>query len=80
MFVNEYVAEKLRELDEERLTQTVHRHRKAAAHDEDSRGTKPVIGPVMRVAGRTLRRAGEGLEDWASGPGEGERRWAERSR
>lgn len=81
MFVNEYVAEKLRDLDEERLTQATLRHRAEPVHGADAPRTKPVIGPVMRVAGRTLRRAGEGLEGWASpGPAEGERRWAERSR
>ena len=57
MLMNEYVAEKLRELDEERLTLAMLRHRGAVAHGEDSRRTKPVIGPVMRMAGRTLRRA-----------------------
>jgi len=79
MLMNEYVAEKLRELDEERLTLAMLRHRGAVAHGEDSRRTKPVIGPVMRMAGRTLRRAGEGLEDWASPrQPESETRWAER--
>lgn len=79
MLMNEYVTEKLRELDDERLTQAVLRHSGEAVGGGDSRGTKPVIGPLIRVAGRTLRRAGEGLEGWASPrQPEGEARWARR--
>ena len=78
MLMNEYVVEKLRELDEERLTQAVVQRAKAVG-GRDSRRSKPVIGPVMRVAGRTLRRAGEGLEGWASPrQPESDTRWAER--
>ena len=42
-----------------------------AAQMEETSGSqpspkgKPVIGPALRVAGRTLRRVGEGLEGWA---------------
>jgi len=81
MFMNEYVAEKLRDLDEERLTLATLRHSGEPVHRGDASRTKPVIGPLMRVAGRTLRRAGEGLEGWGSPrQAEGDRRWAERSR
>jgi hypothetical protein len=79
MLMNEYVVEKLRELDEQRLTQAVLRQRGRAVQAVGTRTSKPVIGPVMRVAGRTLRRAGEGLEGWASPrQPESETRWAER--
>ena len=79
MLLNEYVGEKLRELDEERLTQAMIKQRHGAIRSAEARTSKPVIGPVMRVAGRTLRRAGEGLEGWASPrQPESETRWAER--
>jgi hypothetical protein len=79
MLMNEYVVEKLRELDEERLTQAVLIQRAKAVGGRHSSRSKPVIGPVMRVAGRTLRRAGEGLEGWASPrQPESDTRWAER--
>jgi hypothetical protein len=79
MLMNEYVVEKLRELDEERLTQAVLVERAKASRSAGARTSKPVIGPVMRVAGRTLRRAGEGLEGWASPrQPESDTRWAER--
>ena len=79
MLMNEYVVEKLRELDEERLRQAVLIRRARALRSRNSTRSKPVIGPVMRVAGRTLRRTGEGLEGWASrGQPESDTRWAER--
>jgi hypothetical protein len=79
MLINEYVVEKLQELDEERLTRAVSRQRGKALRGAGARTSKPVIGPVMRVAGRTLRRAGEGLEGWASPrQPESETRWVER--
>ena len=79
MLMNEYVVEKLRELDEERLTLAALNHFDKADAGKGMHGTKPVIGPVMRLAGRTLRRAGEGLEGWASPrQPESETRWAER--
>ena len=66
--MNDYVAQKLRELDEERLNQTL-----IAARMEQESGPpkpkgKPVIGPALRLAGRTLRKVGAGLEDWAEPP------------
>jgi hypothetical protein len=79
MLMNEYVVEKLRELDEERLTLAALNNRDKADAGRGMRRTKPVIGPVMRIAGRTLRRAGEGLEGWASPrQSESDARWAER--
>jgi hypothetical protein len=79
MLMNEYVVEKLRELDEESLTRAVSKQRGEAVQGVGTRTSKPVIGPVMRVAGRTLRRAGEGLESWASPcQPESEPRWVER--
>jgi hypothetical protein len=79
MLMNKYVVEKLRELDEERLTRTVVIRRGEAVRNAGARRGKPVIGPVMRVAGRTLRRAGEGLEGWSSPrQPESEARWVER--
>jgi hypothetical protein len=68
MLMNEYAVEKLRELNEESLGRTVLIQRAKAAQGAGIRRNKPVVGPVMRVAGRTLRRAGEGLESWASPP------------
>ena len=66
--MNDYVAQKLRELDEERLNRTL-----IAARMERDSGLpkpkgKPVIGPALRLAGRTLRKVGAGLEDWAEPP------------
>ncbi len=77
--MNEYVAEKLRELEEERLTRALIGRRELIDNDERPHA-KPVIGPVVRAAGRTLRRAGEGLEGWAArGSTEADQRsWAER--
>ncbi len=72
--MNEYVAEKLRQLEEERLTRALIVRRELIDNDERPRA-KPVIGPVVRAAGRTLRRAGEGLEGWAArGSTDGEQR------
>ena len=63
----------------ERLTRAMVKERGRAALAGEPRKTKPVIGPVMRIAGRTLRRAGEGLEGWASPrEAESDARWAER--
>ena len=68
MMMHEYVTEKLRELDEERLNRTLIAAR--AKHDTTTERprAKPVIGGALRVAGRTLRRVGAGLEDWAEPP------------
>lgn len=66
--LNEYANEKLRQLDEERLHHTLNAARmQDGARDERSRG-KPVIGPALRIAGRTLRKVGAGLEHWAEPP------------
>jgi hypothetical protein len=59
-----YVSEKLRELEEDR-------ERRAPVRPPPRR--KPVVGPVARRAGRTLRRIGEGLEAWGSAPATRER-------
>lgn len=66
--MNDYVAQKLRELDEERLNRTL-----IAVSTQQESGHprpkgKPVIGPALRLAGRTLRTVGSGLEDWADPP------------
>lgn len=63
--MNDYVAEKLRQLDEERFARALTVKRALEEQPEQPR-SKPVIGPLVRVAGRTLRRAGEGIEAWAS--------------
>jgi len=66
MQMNEYVAQKLRELENER-TDSLLKMRLAESVAGDRRQTsKPLIAPVLRAAGRTLRRAGEGLEGWGS--------------
>jgi hypothetical protein len=79
MLMNEYAVEKLRELDQERLTRTAIKKSEITVLDAAPRTSKPVIGPVMRVAGKTLRRAGESLEGWATRhQPESETRWAER--
>ena len=64
--MNDYVAQKLRELDEDRLNRTLIVARMQEASLDARRKSKPVIGPALRVAGRTLRRVGEGLEGWAA--------------
>jgi len=57
-----YVREKLRQLEEERLSKmtAVPRHTPASA---------PPAALVLRGTGRLLRRLGERLECWASPPG-----------
>ncbi len=54
-----YVSEKLRELEEERAQRSLPR---------PPTNKRPVLGPAVRRAGRTLRRIGEGLEAWGSAP------------
>jgi hypothetical protein len=74
MWQEYYVREKLRELSEMDLAAAAGRPRLETARN----GRPPVFGPVARVAGRMLRRAGEGLEMWASPrPGEPECRCME---
>ena len=70
MMMNDYVAHKLRELENERLDRTLIAAKMQEASDSHTQRpkAKPVIGPALRVAGRTLRRVGEGLEGWASPP------------
>ena len=66
--MNDYVAQKLRELDEERLNRTLiaARMEQESAHPKPK--GKPVVGPALRLAGRTLRIVGAGLEGWAEPP------------
>jgi hypothetical protein len=68
VIMNEYVTEKLRELESERLDRTL--IETSAEHESEAHKphTKPVIGPALRLAGRTLRRVGSGLEHWADPP------------
>jgi hypothetical protein len=62
---NEYANEKLRELEQWRLGRTlIAAGMQDGTSEERSRG-KPVVGPALRLAGRTLRRVGAGLEQWA---------------
>jgi hypothetical protein len=67
MWANIYVAEKLRDLDRERLAHINHAElQKLAAR------RPPVFGRLAAAAGRSLRRAGETLELWATPPSERE--------
>lgn len=68
MMMNDYVAQKLRELDEERLNRTLVAARMAQESGRPKLKGKPVIGPALRLAGRTLRTVGSGLENWAEPP------------
>ena len=61
MWANVYVAEKLRELDRERLARVKH----AELQKLMSRRS-PVFGRLAGSAGRSLRRFGEALELWAT--------------
>ncbi len=74
MQMNEYVAQKLRELENERTDSLLKMRMVEATASKRRRTPKPVIGPVLRAAGRTLRRAGEGLEGWGSPELEHDRR------
>lgn len=55
--LNSYADDKLRELDAELARRPSSQHRGAPA---------PVLGPLARAVGRTLRRAGERLESWSN--------------
>jgi hypothetical protein len=56
-----YVAEKLRELDEERLVRIrIAELKRLPSH------RRPVIGRLAIVSGRSMRRLGETLELWAT--------------
>ena len=57
MLIDPYVTDKVRELEAERARRAPPRPQPA-----------PVVGPLARVAGRALRRIGEGLESWAAPP------------
>ncbi len=62
MWFELYTREKLREFEEERRA----RHR---VHPVPA--PAPLAAPLLRRAGRTLRRLGEGLEAWGAGRPEG---------
>ena len=57
MLIDPYVTQKLRELDAD-----------LARRAPPSDGTSPTFAfnPIVRAAGRLLRRMGEGLESWAA--------------
>jgi hypothetical protein len=57
MWANIYVAEKVRELDRERLA-----HIKHAELQKLASWRRPRVGSLAVVAGRSLRRLGEALE------------------
>ena len=65
MWLELLTAEKLRELEEERLRRCGrHVHRAPTP-------ARPLVAPALRRVGRTLRRLGEGLEAWGAGRPEG---------
>ena len=57
MLIDPYVTEKLRELDADLA-------RRVPFSTENSPAFS--LSPVVRMAGRVLRRMGEGLESWAT--------------
>jgi hypothetical protein len=57
MWAEIYVAEKLREFDEYRLSR-VHVNQLAKAR------SRSMVAPVILATGRILQRAGAGLEAW----------------
>jgi len=59
-----YTREKLRELEEERRN-------RGSRHPLPS--PAPLAAPLLRRAGRALRRLGEGLESWGTSPREATR-------
>jgi hypothetical protein len=72
--MNFYVHEKLRELEAERQAYQLH------LEYEPPQRRRPVFGGFASLLGRTLRRAGEGLEGWADvSPCEGERPLGQRA-
>jgi len=74
MQMNEYVAQKLRELENERAGSLLKMRLAEAAASDRRRMSRLFIGPLLRAAGRTLRLAGEGLEGWGSAELDSERR------
>jgi len=61
MWIHLYVAEKIRELDEERLACIRIAELRRLESDR-----LPVYGRVAAVSGRAMRRVGEALELWAT--------------
>jgi hypothetical protein len=59
-----YVDEKLRELDRREPL----RLPDPGAGGEPPRRTRPIVGGLARVAGRSARRLGEALESWSAAP------------
>lgn len=59
--MNDYATEKVRQIELELAAQKMRHAAPAKPH-------APIFGPIFRAAGRTMRRAGEGLEAWASTP------------
>ena len=57
MLIDPYVTEKLRELDADLARRVPFSTEKSPAFS---------LSPVVRMAGRVLRRMGEGLESWAT--------------
>jgi len=57
VLIDPYVSDKLRELDAELARRTA---------PFAGRAPTFALSPVVRVAGRVLRRMGEGLESWAA--------------
>ena len=57
MLIDPYVTEKLREFDAELARR---------APPSDGKSSTFALSPVVRIAGRALRRMGEGLESWAT--------------
>ena len=67
MWVHIYVAEKTRELDQQRLAYIHYEElKKLRAHGF------PVFGRLAAITGRWMRRIGEALELWATPPSERE--------
>lgn len=59
--MNFYVHEKLRELEAEQVKNRLY-------FEPPAPRRRPLFGVFAVMAGRTLRRAGEGLESWATPP------------
>jgi hypothetical protein len=57
VLIDPYVTEKLRELDADLARR---------APPFDGKSLTFALSPVVRMAGRVLRRMGEGLESWAA--------------
>lgn len=57
MLIDPYVTEKLRELDADLARRAPFSTEKSPAFS---------LSPAVRMAGRVLRRMGEGLESWAA--------------